>query len=147
MSSWVWTRLNAHVAVALDWLGRRLDTVSVPADARGYQALVAWAEGLGTVVCSGVERTSSYGAGFARHLSGAGIKVLEGERPKRRHLGSNGKSDPKDAEAARVVLAGDVAGEPKSGDGRVEMIRALRVARRSAVKPKARPPTNSAACG
>ena len=129
------THLDAHVAVALDRLGRRLDAVSVPADARGYRALVGWAEGLGPVACAGVEGTSSYGAGLARHLSRAGIKVLEVERPKRRHLRRNGKSDPKDAEAAaRAVLAGDVAGEPKSGDGRVEMIRTLRAARRSAVK-------------
>ena len=131
------THLDAHVAVALDRLGRRLDAVSVPADARGYRALVGWAEGLGPVACAGVEGTSSYGAGLARHLSRAGIKVLEVERPKRRHLRRNGKSDPKDAEAAaRAVLAGDVAGEPKSGDGRVEMIRALRAARRSAVKAR-----------
>ena len=32
------THLEAHVAVALDRLGRRLDAVSVPADARGYGA-------------------------------------------------------------------------------------------------------------
>jgi transposase len=47
----------------------------------------------------------------------------------------NGKSDPIDAQAAaRAVLAGEAVGEPKSGDGRVEMIRTLRSARRSAVK-------------
>jgi transposase len=34
------------------------------------------------------------------------------------------------------VLAGETAGEPKSADGRVEMIRALRTARRSALKAK-----------
>jgi transposase len=52
---------------------------------------------------------------------------MEVERPKRRHLGRNGKSDPIDAEAAaRAVLTGETAGEPKSGDGRVEMIRVLR---------------------
>ena len=44
-----------------------------------------------------------------------------------------GKSHPIDAErAARPVLAGETAGVPRSGDGRVEMVRALRapVARR-----------------
>ena len=49
-----------------------------------------WAEGLGPVVCAGVEGTST---GLARHLSRAGIKVLEVERPKRRHLGRNGTDD------------------------------------------------------
>jgi transposase len=57
--------------------------------------------------------------------------VVEVERPKRRHLPRRGKSDPKDAEAAaRAVLAGQGAGVPKSGDGRVGMIRTLRSARR-----------------
>ena len=132
------THLDVHVAVALDQLGRCLDAISIPTDARGYGALLGWAERLGFVVCAGVEGTSGYGAGLARYLSKAGIKVLEVERPKRRHQRSsrrNGKSDPLDAEAAaRAVLAGEAAGEPKSGDGRVEMIRALRIARRSAVK-------------
>jgi transposase len=52
---------------------------------------------------------------------------MEVERPKRRHLRRNGKSDPIDAEAAaRAVLSGEAVGEPKSGDGKVEMIRVLR---------------------
>ena len=38
--------------------------------------------------------------------------------------------------AARAVLAGEASGVPKSGDGRVEMIRALRAARRSAIKAR-----------
>lgn len=59
------------------------------------------------------------------------------ETAKRRHLRRKGKSDPIDAEvAARAVLAGEAAGVPKSADGRVEMIRTLRSARRSAVKAR-----------
>lgn len=63
---------------------------------------------------------------------------MEVVRPKRRNLRRrNGKSDTRDAEAAaRAALAGETAGEPKSGDGRVEMIRVLRSARRSAVKAR-----------
>ena len=69
------------------------------------------------------------------------------ERTKRRHLRRTGKSDPIDAEAAaRAVLAGEAAGVPKSGDGRVESIRTLRAVRRSAVrKPGPRPQTSSGA--
>lgn len=82
---------------------------------------------------AGVEGTSSYGAGLTRHLKAAGIVVMEVERPRRRHLRRDGKSDGRDAQsAARAVLAGETAGEPKSGDGRVEMIRALKAARYSA---------------
>ena len=132
------THLDVHVAVALDRLGTRLGELSVPTTAKGHKSLVRWAEGFGTVRCAGVEGTSSYGAGIARHLRTAAIPVTEIERPKRRHhLHRNSKSDSQDAEsAARAVLAGETAGEPKSADGRVEMIRALRTARRSAVKSR-----------
>jgi transposase len=131
------THLDIHVAVAVDQLGRRLGEITVPTTTRGYAKLLRWAEGFGVVACAGVEGTSSYGAGLVRHLKSAEIPVMEVERPKRRHLRRGGKSDPIDAEAAaRAVLAGETAGEPKSGDGRVEMIRTLRSARQSAVKAR-----------
>jgi transposase len=134
------THLDFHVAVALDHLGRRLGESSVPTTAKGYQRLLRWAEGFGPLRCAGVEGTSSYGAGLARHLRARGIEVLEVERPKRRRRSSRHnlqKSDPSDAErAARAVLAGEASGVPKSADGQVEMIRALRAARRSAMKAR-----------
>jgi transposase len=131
------THLEAHVGVALDGLGRCLGELTLPTTEKGYQGLVSWAEDFGRVRCAGVEGTSSYGAGLARHLRAAGIGVFEVERPKRRHLRRKGKSDSRDAErAARAVLAGETAGVPKSGDGKVEMIRVLRAARRSAVKAR-----------
>ena len=134
------THLDFHVAVAVDHLGRRLGESSVPTTAKGYESLVRWAEGFGTVRCAGVEGTSSYGAGLARYLRARGIEVLEVERPKPRRRSSRRnveKSDHSDAErAARAVLAGETSGVPKSGDGRVEMIRALRAARRSAMKAR-----------
>ena len=134
------THLDFHLAVAVDLLGRRLGELSVPATVKGYKELLRWAAGFGTMRCAGVEGTSSYGAGLARHLRARGIEVLEVERPERRRRSSHRnreKSDPSDAEAAaRVVLAGEASGVPKSGDGRVEMIRALRAARRSAIKAR-----------
>ncbi len=131
------THLDLHVAVALDQLGRRLGELTLPTTTRGYERLLRWAEGFGPVGCAGIEGTSSYGAGLARHLKAAGVSVVEVERPKRRHLRRKGKSDPIDAEAAaRAVLAGEALGEPKSGDGKVEMIRTLRSARQSAVKAR-----------
>ena len=131
------THLDFHVAVALDHLGRRLGTLTVPTTTSGYRALVCWARGLGSLRNAGIEGTGSYGAGLARHLKVEGIEVLEVERPKRRHLRRSGKSDPIDAEAAaRAVLSGEAAGKPKSSDGKVQMIRALRVVRCSAVKSK-----------
>lgn len=131
------THLDLHVAVALNQLGRRLDSMSLPTTTRGYDKLLSWARGLGSVTYAGVEGTSSYGASLTRYLQAKGIEVLEVERPKRRHLHRNGKSDPIDAEAAaRTVLSDEATGEPKSKDGPVEMIRTLRVARNSAIKAK-----------
>jgi transposase len=134
------THLHFHVAVAVDNLGRRLGEASGPTTAKGYEKLLRWAEGFGSVRCAGVEGTSSYGAGLARHLRACGIEVLEVERPKHRRRSSRRnlhKSDASDAEAAaRAVLAGEASGVPKSGDGTVEMIRTLRAARRSAIKAR-----------
>jgi transposase len=131
------THLDFHVAVAIDHLGRRLGESSVPTTVKGHERLLRWAERFGPVRCVGVEGTSSYGAGLARHLRAMAIPVMEVERPKRPHLRRKGKSDPIDAEAAaRAVLAGEAAGVAKSADGRVEMIRTLRSARHSAVKAR-----------
>jgi transposase len=53
---------------------------------------------------------------------------------RRQHRRRDGKHDAADAEAAaRAVLSGEATGEPKAADGCVEMLRALKVARRSAV--------------
>jgi transposase len=80
------------------------------------------------------------GLKLTRHLRARGIEVLEVKRPKHRRRNSRRnleKSDPSDAErAARAVLAGEASGVPKSSDGRVEMIRTLRAARRSAMKAR-----------
>ena len=56
------THLDAHMAVAVDHLGRRLGELSVPASAKGYERLLCRAEGFGPVKCAGIEGTSSYGA-------------------------------------------------------------------------------------
>ena len=134
------THLDFHTAVAVDHLGRRLGEASVPTTAKGYEGLLRWAEGFGPVRCAGVEGTSSYGAGLTRHLRSRGIEVLEVERPEHRRRSSRRnlqKSDPSDAySAAWAVLAGEASGVPKSGDGHVESIRALRAARRSAIKSR-----------
>ncbi len=77
------THLDLNVAVALDQLGRRLGELKVPTTTRGHERLLRWAEGFGPVGRAGIEGTSSYGAGLARHLKDAGISVMEEvERPK-----------------------------------------------------------------
>jgi len=96
---------------------------------------VDWANGFGPLEGVGIEGTGSFGAGLARFLQAEGTKIFEVVRPKRREQCRSGKSDPIDAElAARAVLAGTATAQPKGADGKVEMIRTLRVTRRSAVK-------------
>ena len=127
------THADTHVAAALDPLGGLPGVREFPASAAGYADLLDWLDGFGTVALAGVEGTGSYGAGLARHLAAAGIKVVEVDRADRQDRHRPGKSDPLDAvSAARAAQSGRAAGAPKGRDGVVEAIRALMVARRSA---------------
>jgi transposase len=131
------THADAHVGVALDHLGRRLGEAVVQNGAAGYSRLLRWALNLGELACVGVEGTGSFGAGLSRFLRSRGVRVVEVNRTSRQHRRRHGKYDAADAEAAaRAVLSGDATGEPKAADGQVEMLRALKVARRSAVKAR-----------
>ena len=133
------THLDNHVAAVLDERGVLLDSMMLPTTPAGYQALLDWAAEFGTIDRVGVEGTGSYGAGLARWLRGAGLVVLEVDRPDRRARRQHGKSDPLDAEAAaRAVQSGRATGLPKGGTGAVEAIRALRIARNSAMDARSR---------
>ena len=129
------THAEVHVAGVADQIGRVLGTREFPATAEGYAAALAWMRGHGNLAKVGVEGTGSYGAGLARYLAGQGIEVAEVMRPNRQARRRRGKSDTADAVAAALAaLNGEASGQPKSGDGAVESIRALQVARRGAVK-------------
>ena len=110
----------------------------MPSTEAGYAALVAWAQEFGTLLRAGVEGSGSFGVGLVRFLRARGVEVLEVNRPNRQHRRRFGKKhDTADAEAAARALQGDTAtGEPKSADGPAEMVRALHVARRSAVEAR-----------
>ena len=104
-----------------------------PATPAGYQRLLAWLAGFGTVCLVGIEGTGSYGAGLARHITSAGVRVVEVDRSDRQDRRRQGKSDPLDAvSAARAAQSGRARGAPRGRDGAVEAIRALMVAKRSA---------------
>jgi transposase len=131
------THADVHMAAAVDKVGRVLGTRAFPADAAGYRAALAWMRAHGELAKVGVESTGSYGAGLARYLTGCGIAVAEVIRPNRQARRQRGKSDTADAVAAALAaLSGEAAGVPKSRDGAVEPIRALRVARAGAVKAR-----------
>jgi transposase len=131
------THGRTHHAAAIDGAGRLLGDAEFAATAAGYAVLLTWLTAFGPVVKVGVEGTGTYGAGLARHLAAQQVTVVEVDRPDRKTRRRQGKSDPIDAiAAARAVLAGTATGAPKTRTGPVEAIRALRVARRGAVKAR-----------
>jgi transposase len=126
------THKDEHVAVAFDRLGRQLDTRSEPASARGYLALLRWAQALGEPAFA-IEGSGSYGSGLTRVLLASGAEVYECERPRRRERGRS-KSDLLDAAlAARRLLSGDGLSRPRGGGPR-EDLRLLLAERRGTVR-------------
>ena len=131
------THLDLHVAVLISAVGRVIATNSVATTTAGYDELIQWARSFGHFTRAGVEGTGTYGAALAKRLRECGVEVLEVNRPNRSTRRLRGKSDPTDAEnAARAVLAGEATAIPKSQSGVVEAMRAICMARRSAVKAK-----------
>jgi transposase len=131
------THANVHSAAAVDANGQVLAVTAFEATSDGYRQLFDWLSGFGEVSAAGVEGTSSYGKGLTNYLRGQAVRVVEVIRPNRQVRRLNGKSDPADAiAAARAVLSGEATAVPKTGDGPVEAIRALRITRSSAVKAR-----------
>lgn len=131
------THGETHHAAVIDALGRHLADREFPATTAGYRNLESWLRSHGTVTAVGIEGTGAYGAELARTLTRSGLKVIEVDRPDRKTRRLRGKSDPIDAyAAAKAVTSGRSTGTPKTRDGIVEAIRALRVPLRSAVKAR-----------
>ncbi|MEV4591337.1 transposase, partial [Streptomyces chartreusis] len=130
------THKDVHVAAVLDHLGGLLSSGEFPATAAGYRLLLDGARRYGTVLRAGVECTGSYGAGLARYLATQQVAVVEVNQPDRStDRRRRGKTDAVDAEsAARAALSGIARALPKSGDGQVEALRMLRLAKNSALK-------------
>ncbi|WP_256361761.1 transposase [Streptomyces sp. TRM70350] len=123
-----------HVAVISDNGGHLADAESATTSA-GYAAALAFVDAHGHVRATGVEGTSSYGAGFTRAARSHGHRVTEVNRPDRAERRRIGKSDPIDAyAAARAALSGRASSAPK--DDTVTGIRALHNAARSTVKTR-----------
>lgn len=129
------THKHLHVAALLDGLGRVLGTLAFAATDAGTAELVVWLSEHGTTLSAGIEGTGSYGYRLTRGVQAAGISVFEVNRPDRANRRRKGKSDPVDAEAAaRAVLSGQASAVPKDREGAVGSLRALTIARNSAVK-------------
>lgn len=131
------THKHTHHAAVIDGHGQLLADREFATDARGQAALLAWLRSHGEIAAIGIEGTGFYGAALTRHLTGAGLRVVEVNRPNRAARRAEGKCDRLDAEqAARAVLAMTATAVPKSKSGSVEVIRMLRVSRSSAVKAR-----------
>src|SRR2546428_14115521 len=87
------THLDLNVAAALGPIGGLLGVAEFRTTRIGHGLLVDWLGGFGPVARVGVEGTGSYGAGLARVLRGAGIEVVEVDRPNRQTRRRTGKSD------------------------------------------------------
>lgn len=103
----------------------------------GYSELLRWAQSLGNLLHTGVERTGTYGVGLFQFLHWQGIEVFEVNRPDHSQHRCQGKSDPTDAEiAALTALSGKALAIPKSQKEAAEAMQTLSVARRRAVKAR-----------
>jgi transposase len=87
------THAGTHVAAALDPVGGLPGVAEFPATAAGYSRLLGWLGGFGTVCLAGIEGTGSYGAGLARYITAAGIRVAGVDRADRQDRRRQGKSD------------------------------------------------------
>jgi transposase len=134
------THDDVHVAAVCDTAtSRTLDTRSFPTTTAGYAELLTWMNERGTLDRVGVESTGSWGAGLTRHLTAAGVEVIEVDRPDRKARRRDGKTDTVDAvAAARAVISGRATGIPKSRDGSVEAIRQLEIVYHAATKDRTR---------
>lgn len=128
------THGDVHVAAVLEERGRLLGTESFPTSSKGHRQLERWARRFGVIAAVGIEGT---GAWVARHFNAAGHRVVEVDPPGRKSRRQRDKSDAIDAAApARAMQAGTATGTPKTRSGRIEAIRALRFARRSAIQAR-----------
>ena len=131
------THGRTHHAAVIDQVGRQVADSEFPATPAGYRALLSWLHAQGQIERVGVEGTGAYGAALGRYLRGQGVAIVEVDRPDRKTRRAKGKSDPIDAyAAARATLSGAASGTPKTRDGKVEAIRALRLVRCGAVKAR-----------
>ncbi|MEV6073482.1 IS110 family transposase [Nocardia sp. NPDC052001] len=129
------THADTHHVAIVNEHGKKLADREFPTTAAGYAAIERWITSFGRVARIGIEGTGSYGVELARYLHEHGHDVAEVARPNRRLRRAQGKTDTIDAyAAARRLLDESGVTAPKLRNGAIEAVRALRVARHTAVK-------------
>jgi transposase len=89
--------LDVNVAAAIDPIRGLLGVAEFRTTPAGHRELAGFLASFDEVTLASMEGTGSYGAGLSRFLRGAGIKVVEVDRPNRQSRRRTGKSDPVDA--------------------------------------------------
>lgn len=131
------THKDTHHAAVLDLAGRTLAIEQFPASPAGYRQLLAFVAAHGVIDKIGIELTGSYGAGLTRHLSAAGVTVMEVNTTDKATRARRGKDDAIDAvAAAQKTLSGMASATPKDTTGATEAIRLLTAVRDLAVKQR-----------
>lgn len=133
------THRDTLAAAAVSLVGAVLASTQVSADARGYRALLDFAQAHAPGRrCWAVEGAGSYGAGLAAFLAEHGERFVEVCRPKRPPRAGGRKSDAIDAvRAAREALAAEHLISPRRR-GEREALRVLMSTRASAVTARTR---------
>jgi len=129
------THKHTHTAAVVQAAtGGKVAELTVTTDPDGYEQLLRWADQHGASRVWSIEGAGGYGAGLTRHLTTAGERVVELDRPVRAARRNGAKSDPLDAvRAAREALSRPDLTDPKSTGPRAELA-VLTTARRSAVE-------------
>jgi transposase len=129
------THKDLHIAAVVTTEGDVLGTQAFSTTRAGYRAMLRWFRSHGDVLRVGVEQTGSFGAELTRHLSLAGVPVLEVTGPEPKQRRAKGKDDELDAiAAARAAQSGQRVQVAKDRSGAVEALRVLRTTRSTAVK-------------
>jgi transposase len=135
------THTDTHTGAVLNArTGGVEGTETVPADRRGYEALVEFADvhSAPDERAWAIEGTGSYGAGLTAFLKARGELVIEVDRPPRPAQRNGAKSDPLDAvRAARDALGKQKWAEPRAR-GEREAMRVLYTTRDGAVRDRTR---------
>ena len=97
------THADTHMAAAVDPIGGLLGVQEFPATAAGYGRLLG---GFGTVCLAGIEGTGSYGAGLARHMAAAGVRVVEVDRSDRQTGAGRASPTPRRRECGAGCAVG-----------------------------------------
>lgn len=129
------THKDTHTAAVITaGTGAVLAETTVAADPDGYAELLDLGRAHGVLRGWAIEGSGGYGAGLARHLSGAGELVVELDRPARPARRAGAKSDSIDAvRAGRDALARARIATPRA-DGERAALQILLSTRQAAVE-------------